>query len=205
MKLEDYLYKQKEKKDILLMTHIVIGYPTLAKSSEIVSAMVNAGADLIELQIPSSEPIADGPVIRDANRKALAGGVRVQNCIDFAADVVSRFDIPFLFMCYYDVLFKFGLKRFTQTMADHGIRGAIVPDIPPEEGSDYLKAMASHDLAPISIFTPSMPLERMQRLSDCGRGFIYCVAREGVTGSDTEFSAKLDQYLQLWRQKQSGC
>jgi tryptophan synthase alpha chain len=198
--IEDYLRSQRREKGILLMTHIVIGYPSLEASYEIVEAMVEAGVDLMELQIPFSEPIADGPVILKANQESLAGGITVQECIDFGERVARRFEIPFLFMTYYNILFKYGVEKFVGTAARNGIRGAIVPDLPPEEGTDYLKSMADHRLDPIFIFAPTTGDERMQVIARHARGFVYCVARKGVTGQQTDFSRELGQYLDRCRQ-----
>jgi tryptophan synthase alpha chain len=149
----------------------------------------------MELQIPFSEPIADGPVILHANQKALAGGVTVQECLDFAQKVTQAFDIPFLFMTYYNILFKYGVDRFSATMAERGLQGTIVADLPPEEGKEYLTAMEAYNLAPIFIFSPTTPDERMKYLASFARGFVYCVARKGVTGADTTFSKELERYL----------
>ncbi len=193
--LETYVNNRLKEKDILLMTHIVLGYPTFEESLSMIEAMVNAGVDLMELQIPFSEPIADGPVILHANQKALVGGATVQKCIDFAQKVTETFDLRFLFMSYYNILYKYGVDRFASAMAQNGIRGAIVPDLPPEEGMDYLKSMEAYDLSPIFIFAPTTPDERMNYLSSFGKGFIYCVARKGVTGVDTDFSGELEKYL----------
>lgn len=198
--LEKYLREQRQHKDILLMTHIVIGYPSLEASLEIVEAMVEAGVDLMELQIPFSEPIADGPVILKANQVALANGITVDDCIDFGGRVAKRFDIPFLFMTYYNILFKYGVARFAQTTADKGLHGAIVPDLPPEEGQGYLKSMDDRNLSPIFIYAPTTSDKRMQMLANHARGFVYCVARKGVTGQKTAFSLELDSYLQRCRQ-----
>ncbi len=197
--LKDYLNKQRQSKDILLMTHIVIGYPSLEASYEIVKAMVEAGVDLMELQIPFSEPIADGPVILKANQEALAKGISVQQCIDFGGRVAGEFKIPFLFMTYYNILFKYGVPRFAQTAALKRLRGAIVPDLPPEEGADYLQAMAEHQLAPIFIYAPTTDTARMQMIARHARGFVYCVARKGVTGQQTDFSRELESYLDRCR------
>ncbi|MEW6671785.1 MAG: tryptophan synthase subunit alpha [Thermodesulfobacteriota bacterium] len=193
--LESYLKQQRAKKDILLMTHIVLGYPTFEDCRNIIAAMVAAGVDLMELQIPFSEPIADGPVILQANQKALAGGATVRRCLDFSKEVAREFNIPFLFMSYYNILFRYGVERFADEMALRGLRGAIVPDLPPEEGREYLEAMEKHALAPIFIFSPTTPAQRMQHLASFGRGFIYCVARKGVTGIATDFSDNLEPYL----------
>jgi tryptophan synthase alpha chain len=199
--LESYLEQRRSKggRKICLMTHIVIGYPSLEESYRTVEAMVAAGVDLMELQIPFSEPTADGPVIQRANQRALAAGIRVSTCLDFAQRVADAFEIPFLFMSYYNILFKYGVERFAARMAQAGIRGAIVPDLPPEEGQAYLAAMASHALAPIFIFSPTTSDSRMDYLADFARGFVYCVARKGVTGLETSFSAQLKDYLKRCR------
>ncbi len=198
--LESYLRKRLKEKEILLMTHIVIGYPTFDDSLKVVETMVESGVDLMELQIPFSEPIADGPVILHANQKSLAGGTSVEQCLNFAEKVTHAFDIPFLIMSYYNILFKYGVDRFTATMSEYGLKGAIVPDLPPEEGRDYLMAMKKYDLSPIFIFSPTTPDRRMKYLASFARGFIYCVARKGVTGQKTDFSEELDKYLRrCWK------
>jgi tryptophan synthase alpha chain len=177
------------------MTHIVMGYPTFKDSLSVVEAMVKAGVDLMELQIPFSEPIADGPVILRANQQALATGATVEKCLDFARDVTRSFDIPFLFMSYFNIPFKYGLDRFAAAMAERDLKGAIVPDLPPEEAKDYLAAMDRYDLAPIFIFSPTTTKERMRYIASYAKGFVYCVARRGVTGLDTIFSSQLESYL----------
>jgi tryptophan synthase alpha chain len=198
--LESYIREQCLKKDILLMTHIVIGYPSLAESFHLVETMVEAGVDIMELQIPFSEPMADGPVIVRANQEALAGGIRVADCLEFGSRVAETFPIPFLFMSYYNILFRQEVETFVSRMAESGLRGAIVPDLPPEEGEGYLKAMTDHDLSPILLFSPTTSSERMVKLSAMGRGFIYCVARKGVTGAKTQFAKGLSEYLSRCRQ-----
>ena len=197
--LKDFLKKSLNEKEILLMTHIVLGYPSFEDSFKIIEAMVQAGVDLMELQIPFSEPIADGPVILHANQKSLTRGATVKKCFDFSAKVTQTFDIPFLFMSYYNILLKYGIGRFAREMAEIGLTGAIVPDLPPEEGEDYLVDMERHNLAPIFIFSPTTPEERMKYIASYGKGFIYCVARKGVTGANTDFSTELDSYLERCR------
>lgn len=193
--LETTIRAQAKSKDILLMTHIVIGYPTLEDSYRLVKTMVEAGVELMELQIPFSEPIADGPVILRANQEALATGITVEQCLDFAERVAREFDIPFLFMTYYNILFKYGVAKFAAEMAKRGLKGAIVPDLPPEEATGYLRAMAANGLDPIFILAPNSPDYRLKLIAENAGGFVYCVARKGVTGAHTEFSRDLDAYL----------
>ena len=149
----------------------------------------------MELQIPFSEPTADGPVIAQANQRALENGLTVAECLKFASMAARKFDIPFLIMSYYNIPFIYGVKRFVKVLSDGGLRGAIIPDIPPEEGREYLEAMQDRDLAPILIYAPTTTLERMRYIASFAAGFIYCVARKGVTGQKTNFSNELEAYL----------
>ena len=201
--LEPYLKNRLETKEILLMTHIVIGYPSMEESFQIVKSMVESGVDLMELQIPFSEPIADGPVILRANQQSLAAGATVDKCLEFSQRAAEDFDIPFLFMSYYNILFKYGVKRFVSAMVEANIKGAIVPDLPPEEGKEYLESMTDQKLDPIFIISPTTSPERMKHLASFAGGFIYCVARKGVTGANTDFSVQLQNYLANCRQATS--
>ena len=200
MMLESYIRNRLEEKDILLMTHIVMGYPSFDDSLRIIQIMVDAGVDLMELQIPFAEPTSDGPVIVRANQEALKGGVTVKDCFKFIEQVTRTFDIPFLIMSYYNAPFRFDVKRFVNDMSISGLRGAIIPDLTPEEGRVYLDAMVDRDLAPILIFSPATSLERMGYIASAARGFIYCVARKGVTGENTDFAGKLTTFLTRCRQ-----
>jgi tryptophan synthase alpha chain len=200
MKLNTYLRGRLAEKEILLMTHIVLGYPSFEAGLKMIEEMVAGGVDLMELQIPFSEPTADGPVIARANRKALDNGATVEDCLKLANTAARKFDIPFLIMSYYNLPFKYGLKRFVAVLSDYGLQGAIIPDIPPEEGREYLAAMQQRNLAPILIFAPTTSPERMRYIATFAAGFIYCVARKGVTGQETNFSDELAAYLSKCRQ-----
>jgi tryptophan synthase alpha chain len=193
--LESYIRSRLAEKKILLMTHIVIGYPSLAASLEIVRSMVESGVDLMELQIPFSEPIADGPVILKANQQALANGVTLDQCLDFGRTVARQFPIPFLYMTYYNILFKYGVKRFAEGMKVSGLQGVIVPDLPPEEAADYLDVMGRNQLSPIFIYSPTTSDTRLHTIARVADGFVYCVARKGVTGDQTAFSQQIGDYL----------
>ena len=193
--LEQYLIERRQKQEILLMTHIVLGHPHFDTSLRLVESMVQAGVDLIELQIPFSEPMADGPVILRANQEALEAGSTVDRCFEVATEVARRFDIPFLFMSYYNVLFRRGVAEFVNRSQQAGLRGAIVPDLPPEEGAEYLAAMKEAALDPIFIYSPNTTDARLKVIAEYASGFVYCVARKGVTGSATAFSTELSSYL----------
>lgn len=197
--LEAYLKERRQKQEILLMTHIVLGHPHFDTSLRLVETMVHAGVDLIELQIPFSEPMADGPVILRANQEALNAGSTVERCFEVATEVARRFDVPFLFMTYYNVLFRRGVSQFVARTQAAGLRGAIVPDLPPEEGGEYLAAMKEAALDPIFIYSPNTTDVRLKVIAQHASGFIYCVARKGVTGSRTAFSTELSGYLERAR------
>jgi len=194
-RLEDHIQRRLRQKEILLMTHTVLGHPTLEDSFRIIETMVDAGVDLMELQIPFSEPMADGPVIVRANQEALKRGITVQECLNLASQAARSFPIPFLIMTYYNIPFCYGVDHFISDMAEKGLYGAIIPDLPVEEGNGYLKAMEQKGLCPVLMFAPTTSDERMRRIGASARGFVYCVARKGVTGADTVFSHDLTSYL----------
>lgn len=200
MNLQDDLRQRLTRKPVLLMTHLVLGYPSLAVNHEVIRQMAENGVDCIELQIPFSEPMADGPVILKANQEALAAGTKVRDCLAFAAEMVREFpQVNFLFMTYYNVVFRFGLEEFIRQAAETGMKGFIIPDLPPEEGSEYLRSAKEQGLAAIMFFTPTSTDARMREVASQGGGFIYCVARKGVTGQHTEVDDSLAAYLSRCR------
>lgn len=200
MGLESYVRENLKRKDILLMTHIVLGYPSFDHNFQMIQTMAEAGVDLMELQIPFSEPIADGPVIARAGQKALEAGATTRGCLDFVREAVRTFELPLLIMSYYNIPFTYGLDRFVALGAKIGLKGMIIPDLPPEEGTDYLKLMQQYNLAPIQLYSPTTSFPRMRHLGALARGFVYCVARKGVTGSHTRFTREMTAYLRRCRE-----
>lgn len=203
MQLEQQLRNHLKKKDILLMTHIVLGYPSFEVNREVIQQMVDNGVDCIEMQIPFSEPMADGPIIVRANQEAIKNGTKVADCLAFAAEMAAGHDIPFLVMTYYNIIFKFGEKAFFEKARACGVKGFIVPDLPPEEGETFLQLAAENEIAPILIFAPTSNDERMRLLASHGKGFIYCVARRGVTGVKSVIGEEVIEYLGRCRQATS--
>ena len=197
--LEAEIKQRKKDRDVLLMTHIVLGYPNFDDSLRIVEQMVEAGVDLMELQIPFSEPIADGQVILHANQKALVAGATVERCFELASRLCREYPIPFVFMSYFNIAWKRGVERFARDSRQAGLRGAIIPDLPIEEASQLLAAFQAAQLDPLFIFSPNTASQRMHQITAHARGFIYCVARKGVTGSATEFGL-LGDYLRRCRE-----
>lgn len=201
--LQGYIASHRAQKNILLMTHIVLGYPTLQASLQVVDAMVDAGVELIELQIPFSDPMADGPVILHANQRALAAGVTVEDCFQAAKTLARRHpQVRLLLMTYYNIVHCRGPRRFARDANEAGLYGTIVPDLPHEEGQEFYSALAENELEPVFLFSPSTGDERMAQIATQASGFIYCVARKGVTGARTDFQS-LEPYLARCRKATS--
>ena len=199
--LAEKIRRKKAEKDILLMTHIVVGYPTFDASLRVVEQMVEAGVDLMELQIPFSEPIADGPVILHANQASLVAGSSVEACLRFAEEVARRFEIPFLLMSYYNIVFKFGVKAFAQRMATAGLAGAIVPDLLVEESVEFSRICADQDFSLIQLVTPTTPRERQVRIAESSSGFLYYVSVTGITGERTALPVDLVDNVKWLREQ----
>jgi tryptophan synthase alpha chain len=195
MLLEDTLRKKSQEKDILLMTHIVLGYPSFEVNRKVVAQMVENGVDCIEMQIPFSEPMADGPVILKANQDSLALGTTVKECMEFGAEMAATHDIPFLFMTYYNIVYKYGEEQFFKDCQRFKIRGLIIPDLSPEMGENFFALAKTYQVAPILIYAPTSTDKRMTTLNSSADGFIYCVARRGVTGNKSSFDDDFDTYL----------
>ncbi|MFC1537421.1 tryptophan synthase subunit alpha [Gemmatimonadota bacterium] len=180
-----------------LMAHVVVGYPDLARSERLILALADSGADLIEMQIPFSDPLADGPTIMTANLKALETGIKVAEVFRFAENAAKRLShIPLLFMSYFNIPFNYGVESFCRDSASAGISGLIVPDIPPEETAEgYHGHCLDYDLHPIYILSPSSTEERMQVIASHAGGFIYCTARVGTTGARDKQDVGLKEFV----------
>ena len=203
-RLETDLKERLQHKPILLMTHLMLGYPSFAVNREVIGHMAANGVDCIELQIPFSEPIADGPVILKAGQQSLSNGTRVANCLRFAQEMAAAHpQVHFLFMTYYNILYQYGERSFLERCHDIGLRGTIIADLPPEEGASYIATSRELGLSPIPFFTPTSTNARLQEMVTHGEGFVYCVARRGVTGKHTEIDASLSDYLTRCRRATS--
>jgi tryptophan synthase alpha chain len=198
--LETYIRQRLQHKKLLLMTHAVVGYPSLEANMAMLEAMQRADADLVELQLPFSEPIADGPVFLHANQRALESGITREQYFAFMHRATVNFDFHILMMGYYNSVFQMGHEPFCASLAEHGSSGFLVADLPPEEASDlYMYADAYH-LAPIMFMTPTTPVPRLRTIAQHARGFVYCVARKGVTGSHTSLDQSLSAFVSRCRQ-----
>jgi len=194
--LAEEISSRRGKKPIQLMAHQILGYPDFDTNYEMIRLFHESGVDLVELQLPFSEPIADGPVFLKANQASLASGTTTRQCMDFARRVAADFPgISFLFMTYYNVVLQYGTEAFVRECADMGIRGLIVPDAYPEESGTFMQACRDYAVEPILIATPYTPDDRLRYLTGQTGGFLYCAARKGVTGSKTSFGGETDAFL----------
>ena len=197
--LDQCLKDKKSKKSLLKMNHLVIGYPSIEDNWKMLEVMWATGSDIVELQFPFSEPIADGPLFVKANQAALDNGITIDDCFAFMKEAYERFDILFLMMGYYNTVFAMGEEKFCQRLSDSGASGMIVPDLPIEESSDFFKYADLYRLCPILIVTPNSSPERIAEVTKNSKGFVYCVARKGVTGLSTSFDGDLEDYLSTVR------
>ena len=168
-----------------LMAQLVLGYPSVENNWQVVEAMAKAQVKYIELQIPFSDPIADGPVIVKANQISLENGTKVSDCFKFAKKVVDSYpEIKFLFMSYYNILFSYGVAKFIEKAAEMDLYGLIVPDLPLEEDQEHFyKTSNEYGLKPIAVVSPTISQERLKLIKNVSQGFIYATSKVGITGS----------------------
>ena len=170
---------------------VTCGDPDLETTGNVLRAMVNAGADLIELGIPFSDPTAEGPVIQQANLRALSGGVTTDKIFDFVRSVRAEIPVPMVFMTYANVVFSYGADRFIRTCQEIGIDGLILPDIPYEEKEEFSSICHQYGVALISLIAPTSE-NRVAMIAREAEGFLYIVSSLGVTGERSEISTDLD-------------
>jgi tryptophan synthase alpha chain len=175
-----------------LMPYLMGGYPTLERSVAIGEACVRAGADLVELGVPYSDPLADGPVIHAAGTRALAAGANVGGVLEVARALSAS--VPVVLMCYANMVFAPGLDAFVERLARSGACGLIVPDLPYEEAAVVHDACELHGLALVPLVAPTTPQERLHAIGERARGFLYTVSVVGTTG---ERSALQDSFAEV--------
>ena len=174
---------------------LTAGDPTFDSSFDNIMAMVKGGADLIEIGIPFSDPIAEGPVIQNADVRALNGGMTTDRAFELAAKVRAETDIPLVFMTYLNPVFKYGYDRFFAKCAEIGVDGLICPDMPFEEKSEADKIAKSHGISIISMIAPTSE-ERIKSIAESAEGFLYIVSSLGVTGVRSEIKTDLASIME---------
>jgi len=167
-----------------LVAYVTCGDPDLATTGKIVLAAIEAGADVIELGVPFSDPVADGPVIQRASERALKHGTSLAQVLTLAAEIRQRAQSTGLVVfSYLNPILRMGMEKFCSVARHAGVDGVLVTDLPVEEAGEYLRAMKEHDLSPIFLAAPTSPDVRLKRIAAASRGFVYAVSRTGVTGA----------------------
>jgi tryptophan synthase alpha chain len=171
-----------------LVAYITCGDPDLGTSREVALAAIGAGADVIELGVPFSDPVADGPVIQRASERALKHGTDLSGVLDLAREIRQRSNAGLIIFSYLNPVLQFGLEKFCAATADAGVDGALITDLPVEEANDYRRAMKAHRLAPVFLAAPTSTDARLRTIAKCSRGFVYAISRTGITGARQELA-----------------
>jgi len=183
-----------------LIAYVTCGDPDLVSTREIVLAAIQAGADVIELGVPFSDPVADGPVIQRASQRALGRGTALDQVIALAADIRKQSPaVGLILFSYLNPILRMGLPRFVAGLEQASIDGALITDLPVEEAGEYLKAMGEHHLAAVFLAAPTSTDQRLKRIARASSGFVYAVSRTGVTGARQHFPQDAETLVERLR------
>ena len=178
-----------------LIPFITAGDPDLATTAQALRVLDQAGADLIELGVPYSDPLADGPVIQAAATRALGRGVRLEDVLDIVRSLHGEIKAPIILFTYYNPIFYRGIDLFLREIADAGVKGLVVPDLPLEEADSLLKPAAQMGIDVTLLIAPTSPMERIQAIAQQSQGFIYLVSVTGVTGMRNQVATRVESLL----------
>ncbi len=186
----------REKKQNILSVYFTAGFPERESTASVIRALGRHGADMIEVGVPFSDPVADGPVIQQSSRRALDNGITLHRILEQLEEVRNGNTVPLLLMSYLNPILRYGLERLCHDAAAAGIDGLIIPDLPPEEYLEkHLKIFREHDLKNIFLLTPQTPEERIRFLDEHGEGFLYVVSSRATTGVRDTFSEEQLAYF----------
>ena len=175
--------RAKAERRLAIVIYLTVGYPDRASTPALLRAAIDGGADLIELGVPFSDPLADGATVQRANEVALANGVTLADCLATGRELVAATDVPVVLMGYTNPFERYGYDRFSRDAAAAGLAGVIAVDLPAEESATFDAQLGPTGMARIDLFAPTTPDERLARLAPDSRGFVYCVSLTGVTGA----------------------
>lgn len=178
-----------------LVAYITAGDPSLEATYKFVLALAAAGADIIELGVPFSDPLADGPTIQRASERALKSGTTLAGVLDFVRRIRRSSDVPLVLFSYYNPILQMGLEKFAAAAARAGADGVLATDLTPEESEEYRRILHSHHLDTIFLAAPTSSDERLQKIAACSSGFLYLISRTGVTGAKDSLSDELPALL----------
>lgn len=177
------------------MPFVTIGFPELDTTADLVLALIEAGGDLVELGVPFSDPIAEGPTTQRSSFKALENGVTLNKCFETARAIRAKTDAPLLFMGYYNPVFAYGVERYAARCAEVEVDGLIIPDLPTEEAAEAKAACDKYGLDLVAFIAPTSTDERIAQITSAASGFIYCLSVTGVTGARTTLPDYLPDFL----------
>jgi tryptophan synthase alpha chain len=194
--------KIKNKPGLKIMTHIVAGYPDFETNLKMVKLMEDCGVDLIEIQIPFSDPLADGKTIMIANQAALDKNILLSDCFDLISKIKEVVSIPIIIMSYANIPYRFGLNKFILKCQNLGVSGLILPDLPfDEDNEDYIKASQSYSIHPIQVISSDISMERLSKICGFASGFIYSTLKVGITGAMENMNQDGLSFLSTIREK----
>jgi tryptophan synthase alpha chain len=197
--IDEVFGKLREQKRAALIPFLTVGDPDVNTSIEIIQQLELAGAHMIELGVPYSDPLADGPVIQRASQRALEHGINILDCIHVATRARELgVKLPFILFTYYNPILQLGLDRFFKLLADNDISGIIIPDLPLEEDDEVRQLSEKYQIHLIPLVAPTSN-ERIRRITAKAAGFVYCVSSLGVTGVRSQFYDGIDEFLQTVR------
>jgi tryptophan synthase alpha chain len=199
-RIDDVFLRLRQEGRAALMPFVTAGDPSLDMTGRCLVEMAENGADLIELGMPFSDPLADGPTIQRASQRALAGGITVKGILGFLREFRRNVAVPVVLMGYYNPIYRHGVARFAEEAREAGADGLIVPDLPPEEADGLIEAARAVDLDTVFLLAPTSTPERVRRVSKVSRGFIYYVSLAGVTGARGQLPAGVAAAVQGVRQ-----
>ncbi len=181
------------------IAYIMAGDPNIRRTKELVRILEDCSVDIIELGVPFSDPLADGPTIQAAAQRALEDGTTLHTVIDLVADLRKTTQIPIILMTYYNPIFKYGEKKFVEDACAAGVDGIIVPDLPPDEAEGMMKLTKNKPFDVIFLLAPTSTGDRVKKVGQASRGFIYYVSITGITGSKLNLDPAIESHMQYIR------
>lgn len=198
-RLDQTFAQLKAKNEAALVTFITAGDPDWLPTADAIALLADAGADVVELGIPYSDPLADGPSIQASSQRALDRGVTPDSALTMVQGARTKTDVPIVLMTSYNLVLRYGLRRFAEAASDAGADGAILTDLPPEEAQQWKTEADAHGIATVFLVTPVSTAGRIALIAASATGFVYCVSRTGVTGGRSELPPELVEYLERVR------
>lgn len=194
-RIESRMAKLKSEKKKALITYITAGLPSMEKTIELIKAQEEAGVDVVELGIPFSDPVADGPIIQDASYRSILNGTNIKMVFAAMEELRKESQVPVVFMMYYNTILHYGVKEFVEKCIAVGVDGLIVPDLPYEEQDEIGQYLDGQDNFILIQLVSPVSKQRVPMILENARGFVYCVSQMGVTGKGADFHRNIREYL----------